>query len=142
MKWAREITGVIFVALEIVHGAMHLISADLSDAFRQPDAVTGLIGTASWLAFTSFASFAFRQFSYRWLRVITAFLAFFLLPLAAFILFSRFSPTLPLEWILRLPAILTLVSHIIQLGVAGFIYLWSVRREHSFVAAVGADPAT
>jgi hypothetical protein len=141
MKGAREITGVIFAALEIVHGVVHVISADLLDAFRQPDVVTSLLGTASWFAFIVFAAFAFKQFSYRWLRVITAFLAFFLLPLAAIILFGRLSSLLPIEWILRLPAILTIVGHLIQLGVGGFIYRWSVRREHGSLVAASADLA-
>jgi hypothetical protein len=142
MKGAREITGAIFAALEIVHGVLYAISADLLSAFRQPDGVTGLVGTASWLAFIAFTVFSFRQFSYRWLRVIIAFLAFFLLPLTTIILFGRLSPTLPIEWILRLPGILTIVGHLIQLGVGSFIYLWSVRRERESIVAARAELVT
>jgi len=142
MKGAREITGAIFAALEIVHGVLHAISDDMLSVFRQPYGPTALIGTASWLAFIAFAVFAFRQFSYRWLRVIIAFLAFFLLPVTTIILFGRLSPTLPLEWILRLPGILNVVGHLMQLGIAGFIYLWSVRREQSSIVVASADLAT
>lgn len=135
MRGAREIAGAIFAALEIGHGVVQAISADLLDIFRQPDVVISLVRTASWLAFVAFAIFAFREFSYRWLRVVAASLALILLPLVAIVLFARLSPVLPIEWILRLPAILTIVAHCIQLGVAGFIYLWSVRREQASLAS-------
>jgi hypothetical protein len=142
MRGAREITGAVFAALEILHGVVHAFTADLLDAFRQPDVVMRLIGTASWFAFIAFAAFAFRQFSFRWLRVIAAFLAFLLLPIATILLFGRFGPVLPIEWIMRLPAMLTIVAHFIQLGIAGFIYLWSVRREQGSLAAASAEPAS
>jgi hypothetical protein len=67
---------------------------------------------------------------------------FFLLPLTTIILFGRLSPTLPIEWIVRLPGILTIVGHLIQLGVGGFIYLWSVRRERESIVAARANLVT
>jgi hypothetical protein len=105
--------------------------------FQRPDLVISLFGTASWLAFIVFAAATFRQFSYRWLRVIAAFFAFLLLPVVVVLIFGRYaSYVLSIDWILRLPAILQIAVHSMQLGVAGFIYLQSVRRERgSLVAA-------
>ena len=142
MKGTREITGAIFAAVEIVHGAMRTFTIDFSNAF-QPHVVIGLVGTASQLAFIAFAAAAFRPFSYRWLRVIAAFFALLLLPVVALLIFGRYAiDVLSIDWFLRLPAILEIVGHSIQLAVAGFIYLWSVRRDRGSIVTVSADLAT
>jgi hypothetical protein len=74
-----------------------------------------------WFAFIAFAAVAFRQFSYRWLRVIAAFFAFLLLPLVPMVALAW--SALPIDWILRLPVLLTIVAHLVELGIAGIIYV-------------------
>jgi len=147
MREAREITGAIFTALEIVHGAVSAYITDWSNMFQQPDVAISLIQNASIIAFIAFAAAAFRRFSYRWLRVIGAFLALILLPFAALLIFGRYgSYVLPVDWFVRLlpllPAINQIILHSMQLGVAGFIYFWSVRRERCSVVAASAELAT
>jgi hypothetical protein len=146
MRGAREITGAIFAVLEILHGAMRTFTIDWSNMFQQPDVAISLIGNASWLAFMAFVAAAFRQFSYRWLRAIAAFFAFLFVPIAAVLFFGRYgSPMLsivPIDWLAKLPAILQIAAHSMQLGVAGFAYLWSVRRERGSLVAASADLAT
>jgi len=144
MRGMREITGAIFAALEIVHGIMRTLAIDLVSILQpQPHPVISWVLTASWIAFIAFAANSFRTFSYRWLRVIAAFFAFVSLPVVAVLIFGRYGPSmLSLDWILRLPTILEIASHSIQLGVAGLIYRWSVRRESGSVVAVSADLAT
>jgi hypothetical protein len=147
MRGVREITGAIFASLEIANGVLRALKAGLLDflAFQQPDFVSTLMAAVSWsasIAFIAFAATAFRQFSYRWLRVIGAILSLLLLPVVPAVVLARSGYVFPIEWILRLPMILVIIAHLIKLGIAGFIYLWSVRREHGSLVAASADLAT
>jgi len=101
----------------------------------------GYLDIASWLAFVAFAAAAFWQFSHRWLRVIAAFLVFYLLPVAVALVYARFNYLLSTEWIFRSLPIMLVVGYLIKLTIAGFIYLWSLRRERSSFVAASANPA-
>ncbi|WP_315743373.1 MULTISPECIES: hypothetical protein [unclassified Bradyrhizobium] len=143
MRGAREITGAIFAGLEMAHAALRTFTTDWSNVFQPPDVTTRLIDHASWLAFIAFAAVAFRRFSYRWLRTIAAFLALLLLPIVALLLFGRYGgpilEVIPIDWMATLPAIMQIAVPAMQLGIAGFVYRWSVRRERGALAAASTN---
>ncbi|WP_315766426.1 MULTISPECIES: hypothetical protein, partial [unclassified Bradyrhizobium] len=115
----------------------------LRQTHQPPDVTTRLIDHASWLAFIAFAAVAFRRFSYRWLRTIAAFLALLLLPIVALLLFGRYGgpilEVIPIDWMATLPAIMQIAVPAMQLGIAGFVYRWSVRRERGALAAASTN---
>jgi hypothetical protein len=140
MKRAREITGAVYVSIEIVHSVVIVL---IFGAFNfRLIHYAGYLDIASWLAFVAFAAAAFRQFSHRWLRVMAAFLVFYLLPLAVALVYARFNYLLSTEWIFRSLPIMLVVAYLIKLTIAGLIYLWSVRRERGSFGAASASPAT
>jgi hypothetical protein len=140
MQRAREITGAVYVSIEIVHSVVIVL---IFGAFNfRLIHYAGYLDIASWLAFVAFAAAAFRQFSHRWLRVMAAFLVFYLLPLAVALVYARFNYLLSTEWIFRSLPIMLVVAYLIKLTIAGLIYLWSVRRERGSFVAASASPAT
>lgn len=140
MKKAREITGAVYASIEIVHSAVIVLTFGAFNSSLIHYA--GYLDVASWLAFVAFAAAAFWQFSYRWLRVIAAFLAFYLLPVAVALVYARFNYLLSIEWILRSLPMMLVVGYLIKLTIAGLIYLWSVRRERGSLVVASASPAT
>jgi hypothetical protein len=139
MKGAREITGVVYAFIEIVHSVVIVLAfgAFNFSLFHY----FGYLNFASWLAFVAFAAAAFWHFSYRWLRVIAAFLVFYLLPVAVAIVYARFNLLLSNEWMVRSLPIMLVVGYLIKLTIAGLIYLWSVRRERGAFVAASISPA-
>jgi hypothetical protein len=132
----REITGTIYASIEIVHSVVIVLAFG---AFKSSLLhYAGYLDIASWFAFGAFAVAAFWQFSYRWLRVIAAFLAFYFLPIIVALVYARFNYLLSTEWIFRSLPILLVVGHLIKLAIAGLIYLWSVRRERGSLVAASA----
>jgi hypothetical protein len=140
MKRAREITGAVYASIEIVHSVVIVLTFGAFNFSLIHYA--GYLDIASWLAFVAFAAAAFWQFSYRWLRVIAAFLVFYLLPLAVALVYARLNYLLSTEWIFRSLATMLVVGYLIKLTIAGLIYLWSVRRERGCFVAASASPAT
>jgi hypothetical protein len=140
MKWVREITGVVYASIEIVHSVVIVITFGTFN-FSLVHYV-GYLDIASWLAFVAFAAAAFWHFSYRWLRVIAAFLVFYVLPVAVAFVYARFNYMLSTEWIFRSLPIMLVVGYLIKLTIAGLIYLWSVRRERGSFVAASTRPAT
>jgi hypothetical protein len=89
----------------------------------------GWLDIASWLAFIVFAVTAFKQFTYRWLRVIAALLVFFLLPFASAALFVRTtSRVVTIDWMLVWLSAELIGIGAIKVAIAALIYGWSVRR--------------
>jgi hypothetical protein len=79
--------------------------------------------------------------------VIAAFLVLIFLPivvgvayLAAYSL--KIIPPIPVEWLLLSAPAGAVVGLSLRLGIVGFIYVWSVRREPGTSDIVSADPAT
>ena len=139
MKGVREIIGVVYASIEIVHSVvMVLVFGAFNSSLIH---FFGYLDIASWLAFVGFAAAAFWRFSYRWLRVIAAFLAFYLLPFAVAIVYARFIHLLSTEWIFRSLPIMLVIGYLIKLTIAGLIYLWSVRRERGSFVAASTSPA-
>ena len=145
MKRAREITGALYASIEVVHSVVIVLTFGTFNFSLIHYA--GYLDIASWLAFVAFVAFvafaaaAFWQFSHRWLRVIAAFLVFYLLPVAVALVYARFNYLLSTEWIFRSLPIMLVVGYLIKLTIAGFIYLWSLRRERSSFVAASANPA-
>ncbi|MCK1737183.1 hypothetical protein IVA79_25205 [Bradyrhizobium sp. 138] len=127
MKGVREITGVVYASIEIVHSVV--IALAFGGFNISLIHYAGSLDIASWLAFAGFATAAFWHVSYKWLRVIAAFLVFYLLPIAVAIVYARFSHLLSTEWILRSLPLMLILGYLIKLTIAGLIYLWSVRWE-------------
>ncbi|MDH6262554.1 hypothetical protein [Bradyrhizobium sp. BR13661] len=139
MKGVREITGVVYASIEIVHSVVIVLAFGGFNISIMHYA--GYLDIASWLAFAGFAAAAFWHVSYKWLRVIVALLVFYLLPIALAIVYARFSYLLSTEWIFRSLPMLLVIGYLIKLTIAGLIYLWSVRRERVAFGAASTSPA-
>src|SRR5215813_10463854 len=128
---AREITGIIYASVDMLHCIAFILAFGAFESLRD---YTLYLNIASWSAFGAFAVAAFWQFSYTWLRVIAAFLVFYFLPIIVALVYARLTYLISTEWI----TITLVVLHLIRLAVAGLIYLWSVRRERGHLAAASA----
>jgi len=137
MGRARDISAVIYVSVEIVHavGAVLLWGAFWSS----PYVYVGYLDIASWIAFIVFATAAFKQFSFRWLRVIIAFLVFYFLPIAGTVLYARNTLLIPLEWLFVSLRVVLFGLFAVKLAIAGFIYVWSVGQERGSIGALSAN---
>jgi hypothetical protein len=140
MNRTREISAVAYASLEIAHfiGDVLIWGMFKFSLFSY----FGYLGVAAWIAFIVFAAAAFKGFSYRWLRVIAAFLVFYLSPLVVVVIYARTNFLLPLNWLLVSLPIIVILGRLIRLTLAGFIYLWSVRREQGPIAVLSADQVT
>jgi hypothetical protein len=146
MLGKREISAIVYASIKIAETVVSISSWRKLD-FSQFHLI-GYLNLASWLAFVVFAFLAFEQFSLRGLRVIAAFLVLIFLPivvgvayLAAYSL--KIIPPIPIEWLLLSVPAGAAVGLSLRLGIVGFIYVWSVRREHGVAGEmVSADPAT
>ena len=140
-----EISAIVYASIEIAEGVVSIRSLRALD-FSQFN-LFGYLSLSAWLAFVVFAYTAFEQFSFRWLRVIAAFLVLIFLPilvgvayLAAYSL--KVIPPVPIEWVLLSASAGAVVGLSLRLGIVGFIYVWSARRERGTGEMVRADPAT
>jgi hypothetical protein len=134
MRGAREITVVIVIVSEIVLSIMQATSIDLLHFVPAPTIADHVLHVANWVAFIAFAAIAFRLFSYRWLRIAAACLAYILFPLVALVVFNGLfmllnSRVLLIDSVFALPAIMVAVAHLTRLGIAVFIYFLSARRD-------------
>jgi len=115
----RLITGIIFFVLELMHAAYH-IARDMGYLpFELHDRFLDMLAYSSIVAFIVFAAAAFWRFSYRWLRVLGAFLLFVLLPIGMLILNARLGHFPPS----------TILIYLLQLIVAGWVCYWSAPRS-------------
>jgi hypothetical protein len=102
----------------------------------------GYLDIASWLAFVVFAAAAFKQFSFRWLRVIAALFISYFLPVGILLLpYAKFNYLIPLDWLFTSVSIVVAAGQLLRLAIAGFIYVWSVRHERGSIGAIGTNPA-
>jgi hypothetical protein len=134
MGRARDISAVIYASVEIVH-AVGVVLLWGAFWFSLSEYV-GYLDIASWLAFIVFAAAAFKQFSYRWLRVIVAFLVFYFLPIAGAVLYARNTHLIPLEWMFVSFRVLLLGLFAVKLAIAGFSYVWSGHQERGSIGAL------
>jgi hypothetical protein len=145
MLGKREISAIVYASIKIAETVLSIRSWRALD-FSQFNLV-GYLSLASWLAFVVFALAAFEQFSFRWLRVIAAFLVLIFLPIVVGVIYLaayslKIIPPIPIEWLLLSAPVGTVVGLSLRLGIVGFIYAWSVRRERGTSETVSADPVT
>ncbi|MGD0850322.1 hypothetical protein, partial [Bradyrhizobium sp.] len=141
----REISAIVYASIEIAETAVS-ISSWRALAFSQFNLV-GYLSLVSWLAFVVFAFVAFEQLSFKWLRVIAAFLVLIFLPIVVGVIYLaaysfKIIPPIPIEWLLLAAPAGAVVGLSLRLGIVGFIYVWSDRRERAATTMVSADPAT
>jgi hypothetical protein len=103
IPYFREISAIVFALLEIAETVVSVGSWNALD-FSQFNLI-GYLGFAAWLAFLVFAFVSFRKFSFRWLRMVAAFLVLVILPFvvgAIYLVAYSFKiiPPIPIEWIL------------------------------------------
>jgi hypothetical protein len=145
MLGKREIYAIVYASLEIAETVVSIRSWRALD-FSQFN-LFGYLSLASWLVFVVFAFAAFEQFSFRWLRMIAAFLVLIFLPIVVGVTYLaahslKIIPPIPIEWLLLSAPAGAVVGLSLRLGIVGFIYVWSVRRERGTGEMASADPAT
>ncbi len=115
----RLITGIIFLVLELMHAAYHIIRDMGYGPFELHDHFLDALACASNVAFIVFAAAAFWHFSYRWLRVIGVVLLLILLPIGMLIVHARVGHFPPQAFLI----------YLVRLIIAGWVYYWSVQRD-------------
>jgi hypothetical protein len=137
----RELSAIVYGALQIAHA----VASVLTPPFLKLSLVSyvGLLDIACWLAFVVFAAAAFKQFSFRWLRVVGALLLSYFLPVGLLLWpYRKFVHLIQVDWLLTSVSIVVAAGQLLRLAIAGLIYIWSVRRERASIAKPDTDTAT
>ena len=135
MRTARDISAIVFGVLEIAYFFAFLFFdyGNWTALFR----VTLYLNVASWLAFIVLAAMVFDPFSYKWVRVMIAFIVFMTVPAVFSLAATKLLTTMSAA---KLWFELTFViTTALKLGIAGCIYVWSVYRQHNAASAQRAN---
>jgi len=135
MRTARDISAIVFGVIEIAYsvGFFLLHFENWTSLFR----TVSLLNVASWFAFIVYATMVFQLLSYRWLRVIFAFIAFLIVPAAFSLAVTKQLTDADAAklWF----EITFIVTTALKFGIAGCIYVWSIYRERNAAGALRAN---
>jgi hypothetical protein len=135
MRTARDISAIVFGVIKIAYsvGFFLLSFENWTSLYR----TTSVLNVASWFAFIVYATTAFQPLSYRWARVIFAFIVFLIVPAAFSLVVTKqlVDADAAKLWF----EVTFIATTALKFGIAGCIYVWSIYRERNAAGALRAN---